>query len=281
MYKELDGKKGIAAFGGKTIWRSFSSASLCKKWGDVCTIADQTLVQHSSVIDQQLVNMFGQKVLLDIGKERKRPRQVVMLVVGSNMTGVPTSLRSSVAVAGSSTLSPMNLAPSDAMHNVGICVLVTLRYEGPYLLPWLTHHRLLGAGQTWVYLDERLPNSSVEEHTGLVDAMQQQSWITVVRMKEHGLVNQGQMSTHCRRLTEAKVHWLGIWDVDEILAIGSGDENSSRTDVPVPSLVDYLGRLPAEALVLATPRFSFLNADVTFPPSADQAVAFTQRTCPA
>ena len=167
------------------------------------------------------------------------------------------------------------------MHDLGICVLVTLRYEGPYLLPWLTHHRLLGAGQIWVYLDERLPNSSVEEHTGLVDAMQQQSWITVVWMKEHGLVNQGQMGTHCRRLTEAKVHWLGIWDVDEILAIGGGVENSSRTDVPVPSLVDYLGRLPAAALVLAIPRLSFLNADVTFPPSADQAVAFTQRTCPA
>ena len=58
MRKELDGKKGIAAFGSKTIWRSSSSsASLCKKWGEVCTIADQTLVQHSSVIDQQLVNM--------------------------------------------------------------------------------------------------------------------------------------------------------------------------------------------------------------------------------
>ena len=77
------------------------------------------------------------------------------------------------------------------------------------------------------------------------------------------------------------MHWLGIWDVDEKLAIGGGVENSSRTDVPVPSLVDYLGRLPAEALVLAIPRLSFLNADVTFPPSADQAVAFTQRTCPA
>ena len=99
MLKELDGKKGIAAFGGKSIWPSSSSASMCKKWGEVCTIADQTLVQHSSVIDQQLVKMFGQKVLLDICKERKRLRQVVMLVVGSNMTGVPTSLRSSVAVA--------------------------------------------------------------------------------------------------------------------------------------------------------------------------------------
>ena len=241
MLKELDGKKGIAAFGGKTIWRSFSSALMCKKWVEVCTLADQALVQHSSVIDQQLVNMFGQKVLLDIGKERKRLRQVVMLVVGSNMTGVPTRLRSSVAVAGCWTWSPMNLAPSDAMHDLGIGVLVTLRYEGPYLLPWLTHHRLLGARQIWVYLDERLPNSSVEEHTGLVDAMQQQSWIAVVRMKEHGLVDQGQMGTHCRRLTEAKVHWLGIWDVDEILAIGGGVENSSRTDVPVPSFVDYLG----------------------------------------
>ena len=103
--------------------------------------------------------------------------------------------------------------------------------------------------------------------------MQQQSWIIVVRIKEHFLVNQGQMGIHCRQLTEAKVHWLGIWDVDEILAIGGGVESSSRTDVPVPSLVDYLGRLPAEALVLAIPRFSFLNADVTLPPSADQAVA--------
>ena len=54
MLKELDGKKGIAVFGGKTFWRSSSSASMCKKWGEVCTIADQTLVQHSNVIDQQL-----------------------------------------------------------------------------------------------------------------------------------------------------------------------------------------------------------------------------------
>ena len=54
----------------------------------------------------------------------------------------------------------MNLTPSDAMHDQGIWVLVTLRCEGPYLLPWFTHHRLLGAGQIWVYLDERLPNRS-------------------------------------------------------------------------------------------------------------------------
>ena len=33
----------------------------CVMAGFQCPIADQTLVQHSSVIDQQLVNMFGQK----------------------------------------------------------------------------------------------------------------------------------------------------------------------------------------------------------------------------
>jgi FkbM family methyltransferase len=160
-----------------------------------------------------------------------------------------------------------------------LCVLVTLRYESPYLLPWLTYHRLLGSAHIWVYLEESLPNSSITEHAWILRAMQQQSWITVVRMQEHRLVTQGGMASHCIQETFGKARWVGFWDVDEVMVAGAMVPNSGRKDMPVPSIVEHLKKIPKDAEIIMVPRISFLSGGIIDPSATDQMQAFTHRAC--
>ena len=35
-----------------------------------------------------------------------------------------------------------------------LCALFTLRFEAPYILPWVAHHRLLGVDRLLLYHDD-------------------------------------------------------------------------------------------------------------------------------
>ena len=38
---------------------------------------------------------------------------------------------------------------------LALCAMVTMDYEGPYLLPWLTYHRLLGFDRVLLLPDQK------------------------------------------------------------------------------------------------------------------------------
>ena len=106
---------------------------------------------------------------------------------------------------------PQNCATRDALgamraqqtaakrDELGICAQVSLRYEMPYLLPWLAYHTLLGFDRILLYLDDL-------SHLGLIDAGEQghvlktlarASHVTVLRMSAHNMTGPGDQMQHC------------------------------------------------------------------------------------
>jgi len=162
----------------------------------------------------------------------------------------------------------------------GICVLATLRYEGPYLLKWLTWHRLVGAHHIFVYLDEDKDRagSLATDNAELVLAMRSVPWITITsRLDVNWNWEQGYVMKECQRNAIDVVDWVGIWDADEMLAIGPQLPHmpTGGTRAQIPSLVPQLQTYPEEMQVLLLTRIAFhsLNASRL---SVDQMSGFTQ-----
>ena len=64
-----------------------------------------------------------------------------------------------------------------------LCALFTLRFEAPYILPWVAHHRLLGVDRLLLYHDDASgmwsPSLS-ERHSELLSALREHDdWITL------------------------------------------------------------------------------------------------------
>ena len=120
----------------------------------------------------------------------------------------------------------------------GICVLATLRYEAPYMLEWLTWHRLAGVHHVWMYLDESdLPGSQLTEHSELVEVMRSQEWITLITRRDGWDVllefKQGEVMRHCTLSAQGKVDWTSHWDVNEMLVIGPRLTPPIGVDLPL------------------------------------------------
>ena len=70
--------------------------------------------------------------------------------------------RSSASAGAQPTLQPLSSSPEPRLgaRSVGLCSLFTLRYEAPYLLPWLAWHLMAGVSHVWLYQDDASPSYS-------------------------------------------------------------------------------------------------------------------------
>jgi hypothetical protein len=186
------------------------------------------------------------------------------------------ALRALVAVWAMHGLT--NMAVATKPQTFGICLLATLRYEGPYLLKWLTWHRLVGAHHIFLYLDEDKgrAGSLATDHAELVLAMRSVPWITITsRLDFNFQWTQGSVMADCQRNAIDVVDWLGIWDADEMLAIGPQLPHMPPTRAQIPSLVPQLQTYPEEMQVLLLMRVPFHSLDASRLP-VDQMSGFTQ-----
>ena len=59
--------------------------------------------------------------------------------------------------------------------------MLTLKYEGPYLLPWLAWHKLAGIERIFLYLDDPL-GTDAHVHAPILDAVGRVPWVSVTTM---------------------------------------------------------------------------------------------------
>ena len=62
-----------------------------------------------------------------------------------------------------------------------LCTMLTLKYESPYLLPWLAWHKLAGIERIFLYLDDPL-GTDVHVHAPILDAVGRVPWVSVTTM---------------------------------------------------------------------------------------------------
>ena len=62
-----------------------------------------------------------------------------------------------------------------------LCTMLTLKYESPYLLPWLAWHKLAGIERIFLYLDDPL-GTDAHVHAPILDAVGRVPWVSVTTM---------------------------------------------------------------------------------------------------
>ena len=170
---------------------------------------------------------------------------------------------------------------------LSLCAQVSLRYEMPYLLPWLAYHTLLGFDRILLYLDDL-------SHLGLIDAGEQgrvlktlarASHVTVLRMSAHNMTGPGDQMQHCVWSARKHAVWMAMWDIDEVAALGQPPTALPRADEArrPPSLKQYLRALPNRTAGVLVTRVPFdCNGHEAAPPSSLlEYEAFTRRSCDA
>ena len=169
-------------------------------------------------------------------------------------------------------------APSPSAPLV-LCALFSLRYEAPYLLPWLAYHRMLGFDRVILYHDDvsgMFSADLLESHSKLLQLLQRKaaqsgSWLTMKSMAAMGIKRQREQLRDCNR--EARrmgARWAGNWDIDEALAVGgvhasAGWKEFYSPGIPsplpladVPNFIDQQLNQVHPAAALAIPRSEYM-----------------------
>ena len=143
-----------------------------------------------------------------------------------------------------------------------LCALFTLRFEAPYILPWVAHHRRLGVDRLLLYHDDASgmwsPSLS-ERHSELLSALREHdNWITLysaAALNFSGEI-QTQQLAHCNvEALRLNASWAANWDLDEWLLVESRTDTrrESRQRAPrrvtVSSGVSAPGRVFMPAMV--------------------------------
>ena len=150
---------------------------------------------------------------------------------------------------------------------LAVCSLFTLRYDAPYILPWLAHHRLLGVDRVILYHDDAsgMWNSTFSTtHSKLLSVLQDarhSDWLTFHSTAALNLSTQFQQLTHCNlEALKLNASWVGNWDADEVL----------HTITPRgASIAAVVAVLDPSAQAIILPRFEMLASPFPqFPPRA-------------
>ena len=140
---------------------------------------------------------------------------------------------------------------------IHLCALFGLRFEAPYLLPWIAHHALYGVDHVHLYMDDvssAWSEDLLEVHSDLLRLLDNNDRVTLYSLKKHKIVGQEGQLEHCVVNTVNLADWVGNWDIDETIvsqkygAAGSGGHH--RRDI----LKHVLHKLPATALGVSLPR---------------------------
>ena len=158
-----------------------------------------------------------------------------------------------------------------------LCALFSLRYEAPYLLPWLAYHRLLGFDRIILYHDDTsgmFSSDLLESHSTLLQLLQRKasqpdSWLIMKSMAALGIKKQREQVRDCNKMAIALgAAWATNFDIDEALAVGPIHAPAGRvefnlggTPSPLPLSAipnsNVLRSLDAKAIV-AIPRSEYM-----------------------
>ena len=139
-----------------------------------------------------------------------------------------------------------------------LCAIFTLRFEAPYILPWVAHHRRLGVDRLLLYHDDASsmwsPSLS-DRHSELLSALREHdNWITLYSAASLNFSGeiQTQQIAHCNvEALRLNASWAANWDLDEWLLVESRDRSWRR------ALGDRMAGLPAELRALQINRVEF------------------------
>jgi hypothetical protein len=116
-----------------------------------------------------------------------------------------------------------NNSTASAPPTILVCVLFSLAFESPYVLPWIAHHTILGVDHFDMYLDDVSPTwvpQHAEDHADLLALLNQSAAVTLHSMRMLGLEGQGDQLAHCVSETMGRADWVGGWDIDENMGVG-------------------------------------------------------------
>ena len=165
-----------------------------------------------------------------------------------------------------------------------LCTMLTLKYEGPYLLPWLAWHKLAGIERIFLYLDDPL-GTDAHVHAPILDAVGRVPWVSVTTMCAARTPNLKEVLLDCARRAKGEGFvWMANWDLDESPAFGPpllGDAPpllaaSARPPSFPALLAAAAARGPTNALVIT--RVSFGDSGHVQPPAGQlESEAYTER----
>jgi len=142
------------------------------------------------------------------------------------------------------------LRPAHGPGSVGLCAMFTLRYEAPYLLPWLAWHLMAGVSHIWLYHDDASPSYSprlTETHSELLRTLRRSQNVSLLSMRSLGLSTQDEQLAHCDFHAAGEFEWVGVWDLDEAPVAGDGGSE-------LPSVPSLLATMPRHVLGVIVPR---------------------------
>lgn len=189
----------------------------------------------------------------------------------------PTPQRTTIAerLAKGPAIDAGLLAPAHGRGSVGLCAIFTLRYEAPYILPWLAWHLLAGLTHIWLYHDDASPSFSprlTQSHSELLRTLHRAQNVSVLSMRSLGLSSQDEQLAHCDYHAAGEVEWAGVWDLDEAAVAGDGGPE-------LPNVRALLATLSAHVLGVIVPRVTMgASPPRALPsPTALEYEAFTVR----
>ena len=100
-----------------------------------------------------------------------------------------------------------------------LCVLTTMRDEGPYILEWLAHHRRLGVDHFFIYSNDNKDGSD-----DLLGALSRSGVITWIENKDATSNIQIKAYAHCLSIVPGILdyEWCALLDADEFIVVQDG-----------------------------------------------------------
>lgn len=108
-------------------------------------------------------------------------------------------------------------------EELAICAQVSLRYETPYLLPWVAYHTLLGFDSIILYIDDGSHLGAIDRsaHSRVLGMLGKAKHITVHSMMALNQTGPGAQMAHCVFTARKHATWMAMWDIDEVPAMGA------------------------------------------------------------
>ena len=235
----------------------------------------------------------------------------VVLRAALVLLSTPVTLAAALNQQHGQTLTALQPAQQRPAEDVNLCALFTMRYEVPYLLPFIAFNVVAGVNHVYLYEDDVSPTwQTIPLLARLRGAINACSKCTLISMRKvlagrnitevvlNGTVQQAALS-HCDALASksSRPGWMASWDLDEVPvlagdprtaqgmqdATGFADGNASAaplandsvavtTGEPLPaSLPELLASMPAEALGVLVPRYAMLGEPRPASPLGDSA----------
>ena len=122
-----------------------------------------------------------------------------------------------------------------ARPELSLCTLFALRYEAPYLLPFVAYHMVAGFDHVYLYHDDLTPAWDTPLLRSLIEMLRMTPSVTLIPVSvarrenseadpaasaDNTNVQKVQLH-HCTRHAKRNTVWMGSWDVDEFPVFGA------------------------------------------------------------